>query len=106
LTKWNGIARSPLSRSRKPIKRMSAKREAESKDERALYASVVAEAGRCERCEFLPAIEAHHLMRRSSGKERLERTNLVGLCRPCHQHIHDNPKYAYEAGWLRSKHER
>lgn len=103
------LRRSPMKPSQSRLKRsagirkQSRKRAAVSGDERQLYADVVAEAGRCERCETLPAIEAHHLMRRSSGKKRLERENLVGLCRPCHDFIHRNPKWAYENDWLRSK---
>ena len=97
------LKRTELPRGRKGIKSRSDKRRAVLEDERALYAKVVVAAGMCERCKERPAMEAHHLLRRSSGRERLERSNLVGLCRGCHRFIHNNPRLSYEEGWLRSK---
>jgi len=46
------------------------------------------------------AEHAHHMLRRSQGG-RDEADNLVSLCSGCHDFVHANPAWAYEAGFLR-----
>lgn len=56
----------------------------------------------CERCEELLATEVHHL----AGKEHEKLndwTKLRGLCGPCHDWCHANPKEAEAAGWLEKR---
>ena len=61
---------------------------------------VVARAsGLCEMCGAEAGTVIHHKLRRSQGgKNTLE--NLVLLSDACHGHIHDNPTWSYENGWL------
>lgn len=40
----------------------------------------------------------HKLMRSHGGKNTL--ANIAWLCRDCHSHIHLNPAWSYETGWL------
>lgn len=49
------------------------------------------------------ARDAHHLVLRSQGGPD-EPWNLASLCRPCHEHVHQNPAWSYEHGWLRRSH--
>lgn len=57
---------------------------------------------RCEAklvgCRGIPW-EPHHLVRRSQGGTNNE-TNLMAVCTSCHMHVHLNPQWAYENGYL------
>jgi 5-methylcytosine-specific restriction protein A len=55
---------------------------------RRLRAEAIARAGGiCERCGIRPAVDAHHLVRRSrGGRDRID--NLVALCEDCHAEEH------------------
>lgn len=58
----------------------------------------------CVRCER-PATDCHHRKPRKMGGTRNAETNyglanLVSLCRACHSYVHDNPAWAYGAGYL------
>ena len=53
----------------------------------------------CFRCAKSPATDIHH--RWGRHKDRLNDTDWwIGVCRPCHDHIHANPAEAYELGYL------
>jgi hypothetical protein len=59
--------------------------------------------GRCEArvpdvCD-IKGVHAHHLLRRSQGGVD-DPSNLAWLCAQCHRHIHANPAWSYEHGWL------
>lgn len=64
--------------------------------------------GRCEKC-LLPLweLEVHHRKLRSQGGT-WDLSNVLAVCPRCHnQHpdsIHDNPRMAYEHGWLVRSH--
>ena len=55
--------------------------------------------GVCERCNEDWATEVHHRRRRSQGGDN-SLGNLAALCQGCHDYVHGNPKYGFEAGWL------
>lgn len=42
---------------------------------------------------------AHHRLPRSRGGSD-DPTNLVWTCHLCHWHVHDNPGWAREEGWI------
>jgi 5-methylcytosine-specific restriction endonuclease McrA len=44
---------------------------------------------RCQVCGCLKNLDVHHLRRRSAMGEDLE-TNLITLCRDCHQILHNS----------------
>lgn len=44
----------------------------------------------------------HHILRRAQGGGD-EATNAADLCHRCHEHVHHNVAWAYEAGWLRKR---
>jgi hypothetical protein len=44
----------------------------------------------CRMCEVNGARDAHHLTYANVPNER-EDTDLIGVCRPCHQFIHKSP---------------
>jgi hypothetical protein len=117
MTKWNGLTRSPLSRSRKPIKRMSAKREAVSEERRAFVADMLERFPVCpvswENCT-VRTVDVHEALPRSAAgaivpgeKATAQGQKFWALCRPCHSQI-TNPTalermVAIEAGWLISR---
>jgi hypothetical protein len=45
------------------------------------------------------AVHVHHRLMRSQGGGD-EPANLLAACRSCHNHVHDHPAEAYDAGWL------
>lgn len=56
----------------------------------------------CQRCRRKPSYDLHHLAPRSVAPQLvLAEDNLVVLCRGCHNWVKDNPRAAYESGWLR-----
>lgn len=42
--------------------------------------------------------EVHH--KRFRGRHYLEIETFLAICRPCHRHLHDNVKWAFEVGVL------
>jgi hypothetical protein len=48
------------------------------------------------------AVHRHHVLRRSQGGGD-EAANTRDLCNGCHEHIHRNPTWSYETGWLRRR---
>jgi len=59
--------------------------------------------GRCERCRA-PAVDIHHRKARGMGGTRDPRincaSNLVALCRGCHELIESRRTRSYGQGWL------
>lgn len=49
----------------------------------------------CQYCCLLPVNDIHHVIYRSAGGSD-EVSNLVGLCRPCHQKAHNKTIKAEE----------
>lgn len=54
--------------------------------------------GRCERCSAGSATDIHHRMRRREGGHAV--SNLVLLCRTCHEYCHKNPRIAQSEGFI------
>ena len=59
--------------------------------------------GMCERCCWTPMTDVHHIAGRG-GDDPHRITNLVGLCRSCHEWVHANPAAARDAGFSASRH--
>lgn len=80
---------------------MSAKVAAYTKEYRAAAARVRARSG--GRCEFTDcenrSVHCHHKRRRSQGGTN-DDGNLVDLCLAHHEHIHANPAWSAERGWI------
>lgn len=48
------------------------------------------------------AVHRHHRRIRAQGGTD-DAANTADLCGACHEHIHRNPAWAYEHGWLRRR---
>jgi len=55
--------------------------------------------GVCEICGAGVAIVRHHRLRRSQGGLN-DLSNLLHLCRDCHDTVHGYPALSYDRGWL------
>lgn len=60
---------------------------------------------RCERCAERPYEQIHHRKPRGMGGSRNDPginlpSNLLALCRICHEATESNREQAYEYGWL------
>ena len=49
----------------------------------------------CEICELRPGVDAHHVRYRSQGGDDVE-SNLIWLCRSCHDGIHNGRLSRYD----------
>lgn len=55
----------------------------------------------CQACENARSTTVHHRIPRSVRPDLLlSKANLMALCEPCHQTIHQYPKLSYEIGTL------
>lgn len=55
--------------------------------------------GICEVCRLNRMVHVHHKRMRSQGGTG-ELSNALGVCTPCHNHIHHFPAESYELGYL------
>ena len=79
---------------KKPKKRKQQSREYLSARETFLRAHPF-----CQVCEVDPATEVHH----SAGRVQdllLDERYWFALCHACHEHVHANPRWAYENGLM------
>ena len=92
---------------RKPMKRTPSKGRTpsnRSKIPKTVRAKVVARSGgKCEAacsdsCQEKGGHLHHKLMRSQGGKHTVD--NLIDVCLACHGHIHAQPKWSYEHGFL------
>jgi hypothetical protein len=44
------------------------------------------------------SVDVHELVRRSQGGSIIDESNLMCVCRPCHQRIGNHPALAFELG--------
>lgn len=109
-TKWNGLRRSPikpdpdaLPLARQAINAVSPKRAAENRVRRRVLAEMRQADPMCARCRVAPWTDGNELLRRSAGGSITDRNNIVGLCRPCHEHIGAHPAEAIRDGWQISR---
>ena len=92
-------ASTPLKRYTR-LRRVSKKREGESKIYLAKRRRFLSANPVCEKCKHEKSRDVHHVCGRYGGNYLNEMTWLA-LCRTCHRWIHDHPKEARERGWLR-----
>ena len=90
---------------RSPIKRRSAKREAEMQERRVVLGQIVAERG--PRCQF-PACKSmaddgHEILSRAAGGSITDPFNILLLCRPHHTWATDHPLQATRLGLAKSR---
>lgn len=87
---------------RTPLARVSKRKRAQDRAYVEVRRQVFDRAhGRCEVCAGR-AQHAHHLVPRSAGGLDVAQ-NLLAVCLVCHRRIHDNPQWAREHGYLRSR---
>lgn len=105
------MKRSPLKRksqlARKPgaqlkrtkLRPVSEKRQGQKArylDERARF---LAQFPVCQCCGQAESTEAHHKAKRDGGR-LTDWRQIMAVCHPCHRHIHANPEWSYEQGFL------
>ena len=92
------MKRSGLS-SNKPLKRTGYLRRTGRLSAPSKKSRVKEDLGVCELCDAARAIDPHHRLRRTQGGTD-DRSNLLFLCRRCHDWIHDHPAESYQQGYL------
>lgn len=92
------------------MKYRSQKKEREYVGRRKLVAKVLGERPWCEACPVFarydqkitysrqPATDVHEIVRRSQGGSILEETNVLAVCRSCHNRIGSYPQLAFDLG--------
>jgi 5-methylcytosine-specific restriction endonuclease McrA len=92
------------------MRHRSKKKEAEYKLRRPLVQRLLEERPLCEACPIFAAhdgkttysrkiaCDVHELIRRSQGGSILDESNLMTVCRPCHQRIGNYPQLAFDLG--------
>ena len=103
----------PLRRST-PIAKVSAKRRRLNRDRAKFVADVLARRTVCEgghrivtvddrhRCDGRP-VDVHEVVTRARGGSIVDESNVIALCRACHDWIHTHPLAATTVGLLASK---
>jgi 5-methylcytosine-specific restriction endonuclease McrA len=88
----------------------SKKKEAEYRERRKLVQRVLEERPACEACPIFArhdgaisyhqnrSVDLHELIRRSQGGSILDESNIIAVCRPCHNRIGLNPQLAFDLG--------
>jgi len=95
---------------RTPIRRASKKKNSESATRRELLKRLVDERG--EECQARTttctgfAVDAHEVLQRSAQGSAVDPENILLICRPCHNYIHQHPGESFERGWLRHSWEK
>jgi len=87
----------PLKR-KKPMKRVSKKRQADLKEYSRKRLNFLATLPLCEVCGKEKSKDVHH--RKGRGKYYLDEDTWLATCRSCHDRIHKNPIWARENGFL------
>jgi hypothetical protein len=93
-----------------PLRPRSKKTEDVYKKRRPLVEKLLKERPWCEACPIFaehdnlavyirkPSQDIHELVRRSQGGSILDESNLLAVCRPCHQRIGEQPALAFKLG--------
>jgi len=71
-------------------------------ERRSLVKKLLDERPYCQRCLSDRSQDVHELKSRARGGSITDESNLVCLCRKCHNWITTNPKLAQEQGWLKN----
>lgn len=93
------IKRTPIKRSKIPIKKMSEKRKLEYKIYTPLKKEYMLLHPKCERCITKKSKDLHHKNGRE-GERLYDVRFFMAACRDCHDWIHLNPEQAREDGYL------
>lgn len=111
-------------KNRKPLKRggylrkRSKKMEDKYVERRKLVVKILSERPKCEACPIFakhdglatyklsPSTDVHELVRRSQGGSILDETNVLAVCRKCHNRIGQYPALAFELGLAKHGWER
>ena len=92
------MKRTPLKR-KTPMKRMSKRRQTESKIYSKKRAAFLAERPVCEICGVRASTDIHHVGGRAGGLY-LDETHWLALCRPDHDFLHRKPRLSREMGYI------
>lgn len=96
---------------RSPLAPVSKKRQQLNVKRRAFVRRMLDERQRCEagarivmldtrhRCAFVP-VDVHEIVTRARGGDILDESNVLAICRLCHDWIHDHPQAASSVGLL------
>lgn len=97
---------------RTPIRRVSQKRARLNRERAKFVADYLSEHPRCEareriarvdarhRCD-VQAVDVHEMLTRARGGSIVDESNVLALCRACHDWIHRNPASATALKLLR-----
>lgn len=88
---------------RAAIRKVSKKRQRELRVYSVLKKEFLSQRRFCEvfeSCCTRKAIDVHHINGRN-GKRLVDIRDWLPVCRSCHRFLHDHPKYAKEAGFLK-----
>lgn len=97
----NELSMKSLALGRRPLPKVSRKRKRVLLLFSQLARQLLTNRPRCERCQIRHSTDPHHLIPRSVAPSLvLEPSNLVALCRVCHNWVGHNPEKAYQTGWL------
>lgn len=80
------------------MRRVSKKRQKESREYSRLRKDFLQELPYCEVCARSKSTDIHH--RKGRGKYYLDVESWLSTCRSCHDRIHRNPIWAREKGFL------
>ena len=83
---------------RTPLRRVSKKRQKEMKEYSILRKEFLEKLPMCEVCMKAKTSDVHH--RNGRGKYYMDVGTWLSVCRPCHDKIHKEPKWAREKGYL------
>ena len=117
MNKWNGMKRSPLRRktplrrSTVPLQRTRLRKRSKRTEaiysgpngRRAVVAKVLSERVWCQirvACKGDRAVDCHEMLPRSAGGSILDETNILAVCRRCHDYCHLHPRESKDKGWL------
>ena len=107
------IKRTPLKRSTKKIAKRSQKTEEIYVERRKIVARMLSDFPLCFACPVFAkndglhvfihrnSVDVHELVRRSQGGSILDESNLLAVCRKCHDRIGRYPQLAFELGLSR-----
>lgn len=85
---------------RTPLRRVSRKRAEALKAYRVNKADYLSENPTCEVCANQEATDIHHKLPLGRGGKLNDISIFLAVCRPCHETIHHNPKWAEKKGLL------
>lgn len=95
------------------MRRRSPKQEALYRERRPFVERILGERPWCEACPVFaghdgkrvyarrPSQDVHELVRRSQGGSITDDSNVLAVCRPCHERIGRHPGLAFDLGLAR-----